>query len=78
LSQEDDSVTVGELVAIYLILNIFNFDTWVLFKSSDVDLVIEVTNVADNCVVLHFCHVLDQNNVFVTSSSDKDISSVDD
>ena len=46
-----------------------------LEETFHVDLVIEVSDVTDDSVVLHLCHVLGHNNVFITSASDEDVAS---
>jgi len=71
-------VTIGEFVAVNLFLDVFTFDTRVVFKTLKIDFVIEVTNVANNCVVLHLRHVFSHDDISVTSGSHKDIGGVDD
>lgn len=78
LGEQDDTVTIWELVAVNLILNVFTLDTWVVVKTLKINLVIEVTDVTNDGVVLHLGHVGSHDNVLVTGSGDKDIGSVDD
>jgi hypothetical protein len=77
LGEEDNSVTVGELVAINLVLDIQALDAGVAIESLKVNFVVEVTDVSNNSVVLHLGHMLGHDDVFVTGGSDKDVSSVD-
>jgi len=76
LGEEDDTVTIGELVAINLFLNVLTLDAWVGFKTFEINLIIKMTDVTNDSVVLHLGEVLGHNNISVTSGSDKDISSV--
>jgi len=78
LSKEDDTVTIGELVAINLVLDVLAFDTGVIVEALSVNFVIEMTNVANNSVVLHLGHVVDHDDVLVAGSGNENISSVDD
>ena len=45
-----------------------------MFKSIHLDFIVEVTNVADNCLVLHLSHVIDANDVDITCCSNKNIT----
>jgi len=78
LSEEDDSVTIGELVAVDLILDVGALDAGVSLKTLKVDLVVEVTNITDDSVVLHLSHMLSHDDVSVSGGGDKDIGGVDD
>ena len=69
-------MTVWEFIAINLVFNVCDFDTWIIFKTFNVNFVVEVTDVANDGVILHLCHVLSHNNIFVTSCSDENISSM--
>lgn len=76
LSKENDTVTIGELVAINLFLNVLDLDAWVGFKTFKINLIIKMTDVTNDSVVLHLGEVLGHNNISVTGGSDKDISGV--
>jgi|APCry1669189034_1035192.scaffolds.fasta_scaffold161001_2 hypothetical protein len=73
-SENEHTVTIGELPAIELRLDILALDAWVVFETSHVDLVIEVANVTNNSIVLHLSHMLNHDDVFVSSCSNEDIS----
>jgi hypothetical protein len=77
LSKKNNSVAIWEFPAINLVFDIQTFDARVVLKAFNINFVIEVTNVTNNGVVLHLSHVLCHDNIFVSSCSDKDISSVD-
>lgn len=47
--------------------------TGVSLQTQHVDLIVEVTNVADDGVVLHLPHVVDHDDVLVTGGGDEDI-----
>mmetsp|Transcript_32869 Transcript_32869/g.38137 ORF Transcript_32869/g.38137 Transcript_32869/m.38137 type:complete len:436 (-) Transcript_32869:75-1382(-) len=74
LGENDDSVTIRELIDISSILDVDSLDSWVVSESLHVDFVIEMADVTDNSIVLHLCHVADHDDVLVTGSSDEDIS----
>merc|ERR1719502_1914282 len=65
--QDDHTVTIWEDEAIDLGLDVLDPDALEALKSSHVDLVVEVANVADNGVVLHLLHVLESDDVEVAS-----------
>ena len=76
-SKDDDSVTIWELEAVDLILDILAFDSWISVQSSHIDFVIEMSNISNNSVVLHLCHIFDHDNLIVSSSSNEDVSCLD-
>jgi len=78
LSQEDDTVAIGEDVTINLILDVGALDAGEALKTLKIDLVVEVTDVADDSVVLHLSHMFGHDDVLVTSGGDKDIGGVND
>ena len=74
LSQQDEVLAVGEGVPIHLRLDV-RLLLAVLLQPLDLDLAVEVTNVADDCVVLHHHEVLARQDVLATSGGDKDVAS---
>ena len=74
LGKDNDTMSIGELVSVDLRLDLNALDAGVLFESSHVNLIVEMTNVSDDSVVLHLGHVMSHNDIFVTSSGDEDIS----
>lgn len=73
-SKNNDTVSVRELEAINLRLDVDTLDARDLVESSHIDFVIEVTDVTDDGVVLHLAHLLGSDDVDVTGSSDEDIA----
>ena len=74
LSQQDEVLAVGEGVPVHLGLDV-RLLLAVLLQPLDLDLAVEVTNVADDCVVLHHHEVLAGQDVLATSGGDKDVAS---
>jgi len=77
LGEDDDTVTIWELVSVNLWLNLGSLDSWVFLKSVHIDFVIEMTNVSNDGVVLHLSHIGGHDNTLVSSSSNEDISGGD-
>ena len=71
--EDDNTVTIGEHEAVNLVLDGNNFDAGVAFKTSHVDFVIEVTNVANDSVVLHLSHIGSHDDAEVSSGGDVDV-----
>jgi len=68
-------VSVREDPSVALWLDIDSLDAWIVLKSEHVNFIIKVSDVADNSVVLHLCHVFNHDDAFVSSSSNIDVSS---
>ena len=75
LSQQDEVLAIGEGVPVHLGLDV-RLLLAVLLQPLDLDLAVEVTNVADDCVVLHHHEVLAGQDVLATSGGDKDVAPV--
>lgn len=71
-------MVIREKESIYLRFNVDSFNGRVRLKIISFNLVIEVANIAYNCVVLHLFHVFQCNNRLVSGSSDEDIHTVQD
>merc|ERR1712182_162200 len=71
--QNDDPMAIRELEATYLWLDVLNLDAREAFKLCHLDLIVEVPNVSDNGIVLHLLHVLQPDDVEVTSGRHKDV-----
>lgn len=71
-------MTIWEFEAVDLILNVFTFNSWVTIKASHVNFIVEMSDVSDNGVVLHLCHVFDHDDLVVSGGSDEDICSFKD
>ena len=76
-SKEDDGLAVLEGELVNLRLDLLVLDGGIVLKTSDINLVIEVTDVANNGVVAHLLHVSDGDDVLVTGGGDVDISTVE-
>jgi len=58
-------MAIREHKPVHLRLDVFHHHTWKLFQSSHVNFIVEVTDVTDDGVVLHFLHVLKPDDVVV-------------
>ena len=76
LSQHNDSMAIREDEPIALRLNVLPLNALPLHQTGHVDLIVKVTNVADNGVVLHLGHVGGHDDVLVTSGGHKDVTYV--
>ena len=76
LSEKDDTVTIGEFVAVDLGFDVHNLDAGVVIETINVNFIVKVPHVSNNRVVLHLSQVFSFDNLFVTSASDIDISCV--
>ena len=74
VSQQKYTVTIREIIAVYLRLDVYTFDTRVMFQSIYLNFIIEVSDVTYNCLIFHFLHVVDTNDINITRSSHKDIT----
>ena len=75
LSKDNDaSVGLREHPAISLGLDGDPLDTRVGLKTMHVNLIVKVTDVADNCIVLHLPHVVNHDDVLVAGGGHKDVS----
>ena len=69
-------MTVWEDETVTLRLDVLPLDALPRQQASHVNLIVKVTNVADNGVVLHLGHVGCHKNVLVASGGDKDVTGV--
>lgn len=76
LSQHNDSMAVRENEAVTLRLNVLPLDALPIHQTSHVNLIVKVTNVANNGVILHLGHVGGHDDVLVASGGHKDITSL--
>jgi len=75
LSQDNDTgVGLREDPSVSLGLDGDALHAGVVLQPKHVDLIVKVTNVANNGIVLHFPHVVNHDDVLVTGGGDKDIS----
>src|SRR6201992_1618460 len=68
--QQDDAMLVGEFDLVDLRLDVVPFQ---ILQTGDLNLVVEVTDVADDGAVLHRTHVLDGDDVLVAGRGDEDV-----
>merc|ERR1719239_1633536 len=73
LSQQDQVLAILESVPVHLGLDV-GLLLAVLLQPLDLDLAVEVADVADDCVVLHRHEVLASQDVLATSGGDKDVA----
>ena len=66
---------VGESVLIYLRLDVQLLNAGSLVQLLHLDLVVEVADVADDCLVFHQLHVLEGDDVEVAGAGDVDVAS---
>jgi len=76
LSKNDNTVTIWEFESVNLWLNFNILDSWVFLETSHVDLIIEMTNVSNDGIVLHLCHMVGHDNTLVSGSCDEDVCGV--
>merc|ERR1712139_190052 len=75
--QNDDAMSVREHRAVHLRLNILDLDTGELLEKIHLNLVIEMADIANNCIVLHLLHVFQPDNLKVAGGRDEDVNLAD-
>lgn len=75
--EQDDTVTVWEFKAINLVLDVHLLDAGVVLETLSINFVVEVTDVANDGIVLHLGHVLYHDDIFVAGGSHKDVCCLD-
>jgi hypothetical protein len=73
LREKNDRGAIREHVFVHLGLNVDLLDARVGVESSDVDLGIKVSNVADDRISSHLRHVLHADDVAISCSSNEDL-----
>ena len=76
LSQHNDTMAIREDEAVTLRLDVLPLDTLPVHETSHVNLIVKVTNVANDGVVLHLGHVGCHDDVLVAGGGHKDITGV--
>ena len=76
LSQHNDSMAVWEDEPVTLRLDVLPLDALPLHEPSHVNLIVKVTNVANNGIVLHLGHVGGHDDVLVASGGHEDVTGV--
>ena len=78
LGQDNDGMAVREDEAVTLGLDVLTLDALCADEASHVDLIVKVTNVANDGIVLHLAHVLGHDDVLVAGGGDEDVGSSQD
>lgn len=78
LSKDDDTMAIGEFVAIDLVFDVNFLDTGVFIKTIHINLVVKMTDVTNDSVVFHLGHVVSHNDALVTCCSDVDVCGLED
>merc|ERR1719198_2764510 len=73
LGEHNDATAIRLDKSVHLWLDVLDLHARNLVQTSHVDLGVEVTDVAHDCVVLHTAHEWGSKDPFVTSGSDKDV-----
>src|ERR1700748_3870415 len=68
--QHDDALAVGELDLVHLRLDVVPLQ---VLGGGDLDLAVEVTDVAHDCAVLHGAHMVDGDHVHIAGGGDEDV-----
>merc|ERR1719420_3425 len=71
--KDNHAMSVRELEAVHLGLDVLNFDTLKSLKAGHVNLVVKVTDVAHDGVVLHLLHMIHCDDVKVASCGDENV-----
>ena len=72
--QQNDAVSVREIITVYLWFDIDTFDTRVMFQGIYLNFIVKVTDVANNGLIFHLFHVFDTDDVDVTGCGNKDVT----
>merc|ERR1712176_396653 len=72
--EHNDAMTVWKNEAVDLWLDVFHLDTWELLQLGHLNLVVKVTDVANNRVVFHFLHVLQSDDFEITCGCCEDVN----
>ena len=76
LSQHNHSMAVREDETVTLRLDVLPLDALPFHQASHVNLIVKVTDVANNGIVLHLGHVGGHDDVLVASGGDEDVAGV--
>lgn len=76
LSKDDNTMSIWEFESVNLWFNFDIFNSGIFLDSSHVDLIIEMTNVSNDGIVLHLCHMVGHDDALVSGGCDEDVSGV--
>merc|ERR1712241_495571 len=71
-------MAIWEHEAVNLRFNVLDLDSWETLQAGHVDLVVEMADIPNNRIVLHFFHMLKRDDLVVSSSRCKNIYFADD
>merc|ERR1712232_767976 len=72
--EDNNPVAIWEDKTIHLRFDVLDLDAWEPLEFCHLYLVVEMANVTNNGVILHFLHVLQPDDIEVACSSDEDIN----
>jgi len=75
--QDDHTVAIREDEAVHLRLDVLHHDSLEALNSCHVNLIVEVTDVANNGIVLHLLHVCKSDDVEIASGRGENVNLVD-
>src|SRR5512133_3895929 len=67
-------ISFWETIFINLRFNVGMFNTWISYQLIYLNFIIEMSNIAYNCLVLHLQHMLNGYYITVSGCSDEDIT----
>jgi hypothetical protein len=71
--QQDNGMPIIKGEFVNLRLDVGSFYPWVLLQPCQINLIIKMANVRNNGTILHLGHLFRNNDVFVSSGSDKNV-----
>merc|ERR1712113_837942 len=71
--EHDDAMAIREFETVDLRLDVPHLDTLEVLEALHVDFVVEVADIAYDCIVLHLRHVLQLDHHEITSRGDENI-----
>ena len=74
IGQQNNTMPIREIITIHLRLDIHTFNTRIMFQSIYLDLIIKVTDIANDSLILHFLHVVNTDNIDISCGSHKNIT----
>ena len=74
VSQQKNAVTIREIIAVYLRLDVYTFDARIMFQRIHLDFIIKVADVTYDRLIFHFLHVVNANDIDIPRSSHEDIT----
>merc|ERR550537_818452 len=76
-SKNDDAMAIREYEAIHLRFDVLDLNAWEFLQCIHLNLVVKVTNVANDGIVLHLLHVLQGDDLEVACGCDEDVDVAD-